>query len=142
MNIIIWNYTEEESQDCNDEICKFMGGVIEPAFGGGDQYRFDPIGTPSISMKCPPFGVLPRSNNQGQKGMMFHYNYQHLTAAIRACYDALQQDNRLQQAYNKIKETAFDFSVAFGNNNDQIALLTHRAVVEFIRYKLSLTPDV
>jgi hypothetical protein len=123
-----YNYSEEESQDGNDKIALFYGGVIEPAFGGGEQYRFDSLNTMEFLMKCPPFGIIPRCDNQGTRGMQFHWNFNHLMPIIKECWNKMLIDERLKDAYEDIKNRAFDFSLV----SDNQALYAHRAVLDFI----------
>lgn len=123
----VYNFSEEESQDGNDQICLFFGGTIEPCFGGGEQYRFDKPGTDPIFMKCPPFGVLPRSTDYGIRIMRFHEDYNHLMPIIKYCYSKTQNNRELQSAFYNIKDSLCMFDYVTGS-----CVQAHRAVLEFI----------
>lgn len=99
----IWNFTEEESQDLNDRIMLFMGGVVEPTPFGGEVYRF-PDGV------VPPMNVLPRADQGGTRIMMMHYNITHLFGAIDFCNQKALKNEELYKTYLSIGEELVVYS--------------------------------
>lgn len=122
---------ENTLQDGNDLIAIFCGGKLEYIPFVGEIYRFDESETPVYLMKCPPLGIIVRSNDAGQRIMNFHYDYNWLMFVIKHC-KAKATTPKLEEKYKEICNSLTEFLDLINFRSNSEIEWSHKLVVDFI----------
>jgi hypothetical protein len=126
---------ENKFQDTNDLIAVFCGGKLQNVPMIGTVYRFDEPKTPVYLMKCPPMGILLRSDEQGVRCMEFHCNYNWLMFAIKYCTHK-QITSELKDKYKEMCESLtvfFDIPESGGSTKNMEIQWTYSKLIEFVK---------